>query len=389
MVKNNIEKVTRYKLYGIGVSYLSVCSLALGFTAGMWGIPVMVAIGGVMVVVGALGVETYRRKTSVQKVSEKVSVIADTQSELIDDITQMRKLEKVVKVTHITPKKVSVPRAHSSSMTFPILNAVKNADDTITYSEAVTEELILNAINNASVDVFMQPVVRLPQRRIAMMEVFARLRAGNGQSLTATQYMGIAKRKGLQVRLDNLLLRQGLETIRKDVDSSLSRVYMLNIEANTLMDGAFMKDLLSFLKVNARLASRLVFEVNQSALSDMKKDTRKVLQALSKLGCGVSMDQVEDPQIDRELIREIGVRYIKISGMRLKDFATSNEGVQVMRRIKQALAQDSVSLIADKIEGERILCEILDLEIDYGQGYLFGKPDRESVYDLKSRPRTA
>jgi cyclic-di-GMP phosphodiesterase TipF (flagellum assembly factor) len=222
-----------------------------------------------------------------------------------------------------------------------------------------------------------------------MMEVFARLRAGNGQSLTATQYMGIAKRKGLQVRLDNLLLRQGLETIRKDVDSSLSRVYMLNIEANTLMDGAFMKDLLSFLKVNARLASRLVFEVNQSALSDMKKDTRKVLQALSKIGCGVSMDQVEDPQIDRELIREIGVRYIKISGMRLKDFATSNEGVQVMRRIKQALAQDSVSLIADKIEGERILCEILDLEIDYGQGYLFGKPDRESVYDLKSRPRTA
>jgi cyclic-di-GMP phosphodiesterase TipF (flagellum assembly factor) len=164
---------------------------------------------------------------------------------------------------------------------------------------------------------------------------------------------------------------------------------MLNIEANTLMDGAFMKDLLSFLKINARLASRLVFEVNQSALSDMKKDTRQVLQALSKLGCGVSMDQVEDPQIDRELIREIGVRYIKISGMRLNDFAPSNEGGQDMRRIKQALTQDRVSLIADKIEDERILCEILDLEIDYGQGYLFGKPDRESVYDLKSRPRTA
>lgn len=383
MTKNKTQNIMprRYKIYGAGISTLSVCSIALGFTAGMWGVPAMIVLGGVMVLVGALGVRFYRRKLPAPI---DVTKIEDTQRELIDDINQMRALEKVVSVSNVA-NPISVKNAKNSS----ILNAVKRDDDTVTYSEAVTEELILDAINQQSVDVFMQPIVRLPHRRTEMMEVFARLRAGNGQSLSAGQYMNIAKRKNLQVRLDNLLLRQGLKTIQQDVKQGIKRIYMLNIEETTLTDTRFMADLLTFLKSDSRLALRLVFEINQASLIHMNKNVRDVLQALSKIGCRVSIDQVESPQIDRDLTRQIGVRYIKISGSRLKDFAMSDEGLQVMRRIKSSLAQDRVSLIADKIEDERTLCEVLDLEIDYGQGYLFGKPDRESVYVAKNTKRTA
>ncbi|MGB1077039.1 MAG: EAL domain-containing protein [Bdellovibrionales bacterium] len=364
----------------------------------MWGIPMMVVSASVMLLGGALLFESYRRHLSVHRVSRRVDQIKDTQDEVISDIAQMRKYVEVanapsgqraqVKVKN----KVSTPSdSKDSPKPFKeVLNqtnrpVTKPLEEKVQYSDVVTEELIYSALDRASVDVFMQPIVTLPQRRAVMMEAFARLRAGNGQSLSAQQYMGIAKAKNLQVRLDNLLLRQGLDALRKDVARGFNRSYMLNIEANTLRDMPFMTDVLSFLRENVSLASKLVFEIRQSDLVDMNKESLSVLKALAKLGCGVSMDQVDDPHLDREFMREVGVRYIKVSGARLREFSATEAGVEIMRRIKASLAEDAVSIIADKIEDERTLCEVLDLEIDYGQGYLFGKPDRESVYERPSR----
>ncbi|MBL4589216.1 MAG: EAL domain-containing protein [Alphaproteobacteria bacterium] len=399
---NKMEQIAqqhnRYRLYIVGTLYLCVCFVTLGFVAGMWGAPLMTVSAFTMLVAGGVWFESHRRRSSIKKVSRSVSVVSDTQDEMISDIQQMR---KYVDVTNTAPMaKSSKAKLSSTKVRTEVSNASDSKDsrnkastsnkpverkvivDTPShYSEAVTEELIHTAIERSSVEVYLQPVVALPQRRIVMMEVFARLRAGNGQTLSANQYMDIAKSRNLQIRLDNLLLKQGLAVIKKDVRRSINRSYMLNIEENTLRDASFMADLLGFLKSNTRLSSRLVFEIKQSSLVSMEKNSLQVLKALAKLGCVISMDQVENPHIDRDFMREIGVGYIKVSGDRLKDFSATDEGISIMKRIKANLAADNVAIIADKIEDEKTLCELLDLEIDYGQGYLFGKPDRESVYD--------
>jgi len=386
------QQHNRYRLYVVGTLYLCVCFVTLGFVAGMWGAPLMTVSAFTMLVAGGVWFESHRRRSSIKKVSRSVSVVSDTQDEMISDIQQMR---KYVDVTNTAPMaKSSKAKFSSTKVKTEVSNASDSKDSTnksverkvivdtpLHYSEAVTEELIHTAIERSSVEVYLQPIVALPQRRVVMMEVFARLRAGNGQTLSANQYMDMAKSKNLQIRLDNLLLKQGLAVIKKDVRRSINRSYMLNIEENTLRDASFMEDLLGFLKDNTRLASRLVFEIKQSSLVSMENNSLQVLKALAKLGCVISMDQVEDPNIDRDFMREIGVGYIKVSGERLKEFSATDEGVSIMKRIKDNLAADNVAIIADKIEDEKTLCELLDLEIDYGQGYLFGKPDRESVYD--------
>ncbi len=362
----------------------------------------MTLSAGVMLVGAATLFESYRRRVSVGHVNKKVDTLSSDQEEIVSNIQQMRKYVEVANTkkddaTQLkaaikeAPVKATRSKGKSKKISFSDMvssQSVSNHDTDVVYSDAVTEELILSAIDKASIDVYMQPVVKLPQRRAVMLEVFARLRSGNGQSLTAAQYMRISKAKNLQVKLDNLLLRQSLKALQKDNGRGVNISYMLNIEASTLKDVDFMSEVIGFLKGNTSLSSKIIFEISQSALVDMDKAAISVLKSLSKIGCGVSMDQVEDPHLDRDFLRDIGVKYIKVSCERLKDFSMSDAGVDMMRRIKQNLKEDNVSIISDKIEDERTLCEILDLEIDYGQGYLFGKPDRESVYDSKIR-RTA
>jgi cyclic-di-GMP phosphodiesterase TipF (flagellum assembly factor) len=45
-----------------------------------------------------------------------------------------------------------------------------------------------------------------------------------------------------------------------------------------------------------------------------------------------------------------------------------------MRTMKRALRAAGVSVIVEKIETESALLDLLDFEIDFGQGYLFGEP---------------
>ena len=42
--------------------------------------------------------------------------------------------------------------------------------------------------------------------------------------------------------------------------------------------------------------------------------------------------------------------------------------------LKRTLERHGIDLIVEKIESEPMLLDVLDLHVDYGQGYLFGEP---------------
>jgi cyclic-di-GMP phosphodiesterase TipF (flagellum assembly factor) len=49
-------------------------------------------------------------------------------------------------------------------------------------------------------------------------------------------------------------------------------------------------------------------------------------------------------------------------------------GVGRLKRMKSFMDSKGIDFIVTKIESDRELIELLDLGIDYGQGFLFGKP---------------
>lgn len=44
------------------------------------------------------------------------------------------------------------------------------------------------------------------------------------------------------------------------------------------------------------------------------------------------------------------------------------------QEFKRMLDSFAIDLIADHVESEPMLLELLDMHLDYGQGYLFGEP---------------
>jgi cyclic-di-GMP phosphodiesterase TipF (flagellum assembly factor) len=67
-------------------------------------------------------------------------------------------------------------------------------------------------------------------------------------------------------------------------------------------------------------------------------------------------------------------RFVKVDASYLLDRNDEMVGDIAREDIKKMLDRDGLDLIVEKIEDERQVVELLDFEIDYGQGYLFGEP---------------
>jgi cyclic-di-GMP phosphodiesterase TipF (flagellum assembly factor) len=137
-----------------------------------------------------------------------------------------------------------------------------------------------------------------------------------------------------------------------------------------LEDEEFFPQFIDFMLNNPELTNRLVFEFSEADIARQSSEVRGRLDALGKQGFAFSMDRVSDVRFNFVDLAARYFRFVKI------DAATLIAGNYDIRSedIGEAFKKFEIELIAEKIEDERTVLDILDFGVAYGQGYLFGEP---------------
>ncbi len=237
-------------------------------------------------------------------------------------------------------------------------------------NDALVLEAVRDALKADRIDVYLQPIVSLPQRKHRFYEVFSRVRSADGQQIMPDRYLELAEREGLIATIDNLLLVRCIQLIRETERRQHSIGFFSNISAATLSDSDFMRPFLHMMTQNQALVPKLVFELSQGDLRAGGAVTMGILSQLSRLGFHFSMDQVTSLDIDVELLLRHQFRYVKLDRALVLDPAQARRVKELRRRF----AAEGIDLIVEKIETENQLIEVLDTGFDFGQGYLFGEP---------------
>jgi cyclic-di-GMP phosphodiesterase TipF (flagellum assembly factor) len=276
----------------------------------------------------------------------------------------------------------------------PATNKPQDADAPPKISEDLEEEEILNIVREGlkrdRVDLYLQPVVSLPQRKIRFYECFSRIRSDDGRIVLPQQYIDVASREGLIGAIDNLLLFRCVQLVRRAQSQKHSVGFFCNISANTLCDRAFFSDFVDFMGANTELARNLIFEFRQEDVDAHSAEIDDYIARLGSYGFYFSLDRVGDlSKLDIPGLSRKRFKYIKIDGAQLlpHDGPGADESGQAaeggdaativgvnVAALKRVLDVHGIDLIAEKIETEQDLLELLDYRIDYGQGYLFGEP---------------
>ena len=243
-----------------------------------------------------------------------------------------------------------------------------------TLGEPQLLETIRASLEENRVDLYLQPIVSLPQRKLRYYEALSRLRAEDGSVIMPAQYIKVAAPAGLMSVVDNLLLFRCVQIVRRLTQKSRDIGVFCNISGDTLTDKEFFPQFLEYMQHNRDLAGQIIFEFGQDAVTAAGVKGEENLAYLANLGFALSMDHVETLAVDFARLKKIGFRHLKVraqtllGGMGLARAAVGPED------FKMLLERNGLNLIVEHVEDEKSVVQLLDYAVDYAQGYLFGEP---------------
>lgn len=231
-----------------------------------------------------------------------------------------------------------------------------------------------NAIDENRIDIFLQPMVTLPQRKVRFYEAVTRLRDERDQLIAAEEFISIAEASGLIGRIDNMVMLRCVQVLRRLMVRSKDVGVFCNVAASTLGNSTTFAQCLDFLEANRALAPSLVLEFKQSTFRNLGLAETENLAALAQRGFRFSIDHVTDLRIEPRDLADRGVRFIKVPATLLLDPRQSSTSDIHPSDLSDLLGRFGIDLIAERIEGERAVVDLLDYDVRFGQGFLFAPP---------------
>jgi len=147
-----------------------------------------------------------------------------------------------------------------------------------------------------------------------------------------------------------------------------------NVAAATLGNPTTFAQCLDFLEANRALAPSLVLEFKQSTFRNLDPGKIEHLAALAQRGFRFSIDHVTDLRIEPRELADRGVRFIKVPAALLLDHRHNSGSDIHPSDLSDLLGRFGIDLIAERIEGERSVVDLLDYDVRFGQGFLFAPP---------------
>lgn len=377
-----------------------------------------ILLGVVLFLCGALVHESTARRDITRRLARRMRVLRKAYGQNRDDLTRardevrriyealeraghmetgsdgvgLRQVAAEVKVLHSLVEQLYSDQASDAETRTKIMSAelpsadreaaaVELASSTgekirqvIALDEGAILDIVRDGLRQDRVDLYLQPIVSLPQRKRRYFECFSRIRAADGTMILPEQYISVAKENGLITAIDNMLLFRCVQLLRKTQRQNYATAFFCNISPHTIADRSFFQEFIAFLESCPELAPSLVFEFSQEEFRDFAPEAIEDLRRLSVVGYRYSMDQVTDMRFDVRNLMDKNVQFVKIEGEMLQSLIDPDGTLAGIGALKRNLDTAGIDLIVEKIETEQMLVELLEYNIDFGQGYLFGEP---------------
>lgn len=258
-----------------------------------------------------------------------------------------------------------------------------NSGDT---AKADGDYSLLAAVNEAieanRIELFLQPIVGLPERELVFYEAFSRLRNDIGQLILPRDFIPVAEVAELAPIIDNQIILRSIQVIQRLVEKGKGRTVFCNLSLTSLRDADFFSEFMDFIEANKWLNDYLVFEFSQKALEKAGSQEFERMTAISNLGFRFSLDQITRLDLDFKALAERHFGFVKINASLLLGNMEGAKAQIHSADLDHFLNRLNITMIVDKVEREAIVRQLRDYNVNYAQGDLFcePKPVRPEVF---------
>lgn len=235
------------------------------------------------------------------------------------------------------------------------------------------QTLIHEAMTEGRLHLDFQPIVCVSGRNDRRyFEALVRLRDSNGALHPAERFIDTAEHTGQIVELDRWVLRRILEVLADPRHRDC--MIAMNLSGRTLNTPGIDEQFHRMLSDSGIPPERLIFEVTETvAVAELAK-ARSFIATMKKLGFRFSLDDFGTGFSSFSYLKHLPVDQIKIDGSFIRHLATSREDQILVRAIVQVARELGLATVAEFVESEAVLELLIEIGIDYAQGYHIASP---------------
>ena len=238
------------------------------------------------------------------------------------------------------------------------------------HSNTAWRERLNDILLKQSADILIQPIIDTNKGSPAYFEAFARFKdKETGTVIPMSQLIPASERLNLIPEVDKLVISLVMKKLNEDKTD-----IAINIASASIANDEFRVWLLQLLNQNTALCTKLVFEIEDAALTYHKDIAIAFCQSLLNMRCRVTIEHFGDNLASLSGLRAIQPQFVKISGKLTKDIQSEADNQLFISSLLSIARSLNIQVIAELVESEAESTALAELNVGYQQGYHFAKP---------------
>jgi len=238
--------------------------------------------------------------------------------------------------------------------------------------------LVQNALRTAGIQPAYQSIVELRGRQVVGAEAFARIVDKDRSVMKAASFLQVAEQLGLMHKIDQLLMRVILKHMAiPQPAGEAPTLFFVNLSGDLLQHRDVVVEFANALRTDAAASERarsLILKISEQQMSTGAEQAAAALAPLLELGCRLAIGDCGGDASSYRFMTDLPVDFLELDANLIRLAAESPRARAVLTGIINTARELGQTTIAKQVEEQATLDLLLELGVDWGQGYLFGRP---------------
>ena len=239
---------------------------------------------------------------------------------------------------------------------------------------------INNALEESRFELYRMTILPLQKADPgAHYELLLRMKDEQGKIVSPDNFIAAAERYGITPAIDRWVIENALRWLVSEADER-ERLAMcsINLSGQSLGDDKFLPFVIDQFHRSGIDASKICFEITETAAIASFSQANRFIQALKELGCRFALDDFGTGLSSFGYLKHFPVDFLKIDGSFVKEILHDPIDREMVRSINEIGHLTGKLTIAEFAENAEIINMLRSLGVDYAQGYGVASPQRIS-----------
>lgn len=259
-------------------------------------------------------------------------------------------------------------------------------EDTMMYVNASNIEYMLvieNQLKKDEFELYAQPIVLLDDPSVLEhYEILIRsFNSKLGEYYLSQELIQAAETFDVITKIDQWICTNIFKKLQECVDQGIKIPYIsINISGHSIVNSEFDNFIRNLVSTHSLPINHITFEITENVAVKSISRAQKFIMSMRELGFKFALDDFGVGYCSFNYLQQLDVDVVKIDGVFVASMLENPTQFAMVKAIADVAQAMNIRTVAEYVDNPEIIKALSAVGVDYGQGYIFGKPQPIDKY---------